>query len=519
MKEVTNMQDRLKNIAEEFEILNNWRKTLDEKEEKTAKDLEDLAEIEELYEYLRGRINNWANEKNKLENKIYESPLITDSLQERRLKNQEALNQIKYASKKLQPKIEGADKQRKISILRNSGFIDTVTFDNRLIQIHPILVEKYKELTSERRIIEKEIQEAKRNQQITQKRKEKEASNNVFNNQEEKYNDTSKKITEESSIPNNSNESNSQINFNKSQEEFQKIKNIIKKNAPYQENDFSKNRDTFPLFDFLKKDKEKEEFISLDSSGSLSEGEKLIKSIEEKMQATPEEEEIEIISVEPPKNKHRLRKKIALAAVGIATFLAVTISSVKGVGNLINKTIPNNQPKIEQELNQDQTERKDIEKTTQQQPPKTKNTTATPQSDDNLVKMKVTNPYDIRIGSNITLNEDARIYPNEYDAYYLNQNSYTPLFKSTDKRVILGVGIITENKGMNKIYANDPRANEKITNLINEGGEIVSILTSNQEKNLTNYKGETLSLDEINKNAEGWYNITDISQKIKGKVL
>lgn len=122
----------------------------------------------------------------------------------------------------------------------------------------------------------------------------------------------------------------------------------------------------------------------------------------------------------------------------------------------------------------------------------------------------------IKIGGNIKLNEGTRIYNNEYDAY-LGENSYSAYYKNTDKRVILGVAILNEN-GMNQIYASDELANQKIDELIKNGGEVVSILTANQEKYLQDYDGSSPLINaEINAYAEGWYNVNDIAnQNVKG---
>ena len=71
---------------------------------------------------------------------------------------------------------------------------------------------------------------------------------------------------------------------------------------------------------------------------------------------------------------------------------------------------------------------------------------------------------------------------------------------------------------MNVIYAYNPDANQKIDELLNKGGEMVSILTANKEKYLQNYDGSTtLTPEEIKAYAEGWYNINDVSiNNVKG---
>ena len=114
----------------------------------------------------------------------------------------------------------------------------------------------------------------------------------------------------------------------------------------------------------------------------------------------------------------------------------------------------------------------------------------------------------IHIGSEVTV--DGNIHDDEYDAYY-NENNQTSYYGTEPKRVVIGTGIVNDD-GMNVIYAYNPDANQKIDELLNEGGEMVSILTANKEKYLQNYDGSTiLTPEEIKSSAEGWYNINDVS--------
>ena len=71
---------------------------------------------------------------------------------------------------------------------------------------------------------------------------------------------------------------------------------------------------------------------------------------------------------------------------------------------------------------------------------------------------------------------------------------------------------------MNVIYASDENANVKMNDLLDKGGEVVSILTANKEKYLQDYNGsETLLPEEIKAYAEGWYNIEDVTMdNVKG---
>lgn len=117
----------------------------------------------------------------------------------------------------------------------------------------------------------------------------------------------------------------------------------------------------------------------------------------------------------------------------------------------------------------------------------------------------------LNIGSIITLNENLKIYKNFQDACF-EENSYRPYFyNNIEKRTILGVSILYNNEIVN-IFAYMENANSKINYYINNGGNIISVLTGNIEQNkfLKEYNGEKLSVEEINNNAEGWYNINSV---------
>lgn len=127
---------------------------------------------------------------------------------------------------------------------------------------------------------------------------------------------------------------------------------------------------------------------------------------------------------------------------------------------------------------------------------------------DEITSSEYNDDTSIHIGSEVTV--DGNIHDDEYDAYY-NENNQTSYYGTEPKRVVIGTGIVNDD-GMNVIYAYNPDANQKIDELLNEGGEMVSILTANKEKYLQNYDGSTiLTPEEIKSSAEGWYNINDVS--------
>lgn len=122
----------------------------------------------------------------------------------------------------------------------------------------------------------------------------------------------------------------------------------------------------------------------------------------------------------------------------------------------------------------------------------------------------------IKIGDSTQVNEGSRIYEDEYNAY-LSENSSHAYYSHDENRVIVGVAILTENGSIKQICANNPNANQEISDYLNNGGELVSVLTANR-KFLPNYDGsDILTVDEINAYAEGWYNINDIPNgNVKG---
>lgn len=119
------------------------------------------------------------------------------------------------------------------------------------------------------------------------------------------------------------------------------------------------------------------------------------------------------------------------------------------------------------------------------------------------------------IGNKITVQEGTRIHNNMYDAY-LGENSYSTYYNYDEERKIIGVGIVNEN-GMTAIFASDENYEQKVNDLIQNGGEIVSVLTANN-KYLADWDGKTpLTLDEIKAYNEGWYNVNDITNNnVKG---
>ena len=127
------------------------------------------------------------------------------------------------------------------------------------------------------------------------------------------------------------------------------------------------------------------------------------------------------------------------------------------------------------------------------------------------------NELELNIGSTITLNQNSKIYKTAKDSI-LEENQYNPYYdNNNEKRVVLGVSI-QHNGELTNIFAHMDNAKERISELLNDGGTIESVLTGNieRETSLKNFKGNSkLSKDEINDKAEGWYNINSVANKVE----
>ncbi len=124
------------------------------------------------------------------------------------------------------------------------------------------------------------------------------------------------------------------------------------------------------------------------------------------------------------------------------------------------------------------------------------------------------NENSIRIGSEVTVNGD--VHRNVFDAYF-QENSHIPTFDDETKRIVLGVGII-DGQGVVRKYAYNENANQDIQQMLNNGGEIVTVLTANKDKYLSSYGNtEKITKEQLEAIAEGWYNINDINlENVKG---
>ena len=104
----------------------------------------------------------------------------------------------------------------------------------------------------------------------------------------------------------------------------------------------------------------------------------------------------------------------------------------------------------------------------------------------------------------------GNIYKESANAY-LQQEAMIPTFDAETKRIVLGVGVEVDGKIIRN-YASTENANQNIQNLLNNGGEVVTVLTANKDKYLAAYGNtQKITEDQVVKIAEGWYNINDIN--------
>lgn len=129
-------------------------------------------------------------------------------------------------------------------------------------------------------------------------------------------------------------------------------------------------------------------------------------------------------------------------------------------------------------------------------------------------KFDIFDENSIQIGSEVVVNGTA--HSNVFDAYF-QENSHVPTVDDATKRIVLGVGI-ANGQGIIQKYAYNENANQDIQQIINNGGEIVTVLTANKDKYLSSYGNtEKITKEQLEAIEEGWYNINDVNlEKTKG---
>ncbi len=233
------------------------------------------------------------------------------------------------------------------------------------------------------------------------------------------------------------------------------------------------------------------------------------------------------------KPKKNISKKMLAGITGIAAALVIIASGAKNIYNKFIKNLPNqtvseipldqnnhinNLSSVDTNLTKLITEYESDDQAKNMEPSTEEHTETISKQNISPTNIEYapeeTDSTNIKLGSFITVT--GELSNDEYSAYS-RTNQHLSYFGLDTKRVVIGVGIVNEN-GMNTVYAYEPNANQIIDNLLNEGGELVSILTTTKEQYLQDYDGSrTLTKEEVQASAEGWYNINDVEiNKVKG---
>lgn len=507
------MKDTLRVIAEEFDYLNEEKRKIESKPLKTEKDFEDLKAIENLYQYMQEKLNNWATEKNNQieETEIEEEDRVT-VLNNRISEIEQELKKLEMSSKELQPRIDIHDKKIKDQVLEMIGYIRTGTINSEEVVLHPSVVGKYFDLVKEYKNLKAELEKETKTQFI-----EPLEPIDPIN-----YWDLPR-FNPETKVESNS--------------EFDKLNELINEGMKKDSPEIEVFDGPIPII--TEEDKKEEEYEIID----VVEEEKQVPAIvvpEEKQVpavivpspyeyvSEPEKEEEPqkgikgfITKIRKPEKKEKIKnwfKKQKTKLIAVVTAIAMFGTGFAlGRATKNDNDIVNNQIQIEQSI--ENTEDKivddeiisaideEIEKMEEEkQNNEIKVETEKEETQEDSIS---------RIGNVVTVQEGTRIHNNEYDAY-LGENSYSTYYKYDTERSIVGVAIIKDNK-MNTVFASDENYNEKVNNLVENGGEIVSVLTANK-KYLEDWDGKTpLSLDEIRAYNEGWYNVNDLTNNnVKG---
>ena len=101
------------------------------------------------------------------------------------------------------------------------------------------------------------------------------------------------------------------------------------------------------------------------------------------------------------------------------------------------------------------------------------------------------------LGKDITINENSPIYRNAYNAY-LESDGRAPYFESNEERKVIGLAFWNDKTGLKAVYNYHENSDEMIKNILNDGGELIAVLTQ-----IKNKKG--------NFEPEGWYSLNDIN--------
>ena len=524
--------------------------------------------------------NNKKEEKEALDDKAEKS------IRERFDENRKKIDKIMYQSKKLQPKFKGSDKKRKHEILTEIGFIETNTVDDRKIFIHPTLVGEYYDLekiipTEEESITEKEQTKEERikdiQKQINYIVNESKGRKQFVTFKGAKYYIPRHEVgkfkvlmTELNKLTNEL----SHININEKElltedkiKELtnEELENEIKSLYQYGENGDIIAINNMAYYNLLKEEKKRREKTKSNTEEILTEEEikeltdeelnnkieslcqygergniiaisnidyyNLLKEEKERREnnkkseenasitENKEEDDKLIVGVRKPKFKDKIKnilkrlKYIAAAAIiGLGIFGLSKINRNNNEPQAPKQSYENDQ---NSETNANEEEIDKMISDAKENPDK-KN------EEDEEIEAELLESEDITLGTRVTLKEGSNVYRTAKDSI-LEENQYNPRYKDpTEKRVVLGVSIIKDNKTYN-IFACTEDAKKEIEELLNDGGKVESVLLGNEEqdKELKDFNGSFMGAEKINHYSEGWYNMSSIiyenNEMIRGK--
>lgn len=128
--------------------------------------------------------------------------------------------------------------------------------------------------------------------------------------------------------------------------------------------------------------------------------------------------------------------------------------------------------------------------------------------EDSVVEDTKLSSTSVKIGDLVNIEDGVPIYSNVYDVY-ANQNGKKPYFGS-GVRTVIGISL-AKGGNVKTIYANTPNCNDVINNYILDGWTIISCLTTNDKVDVNQ-----MGVEEIQKHAEGFYNINNLIEQGRG---
>ena len=504
------MNNTLNDTAEEFSYLSKQEREIKNKTTLTEEDRENLEIIANLKQELNEKLTSYNNQGNQQEN-------VEKAIREKFDENKAKIDAIIGQSKKMKPQIEGRDKTNKKAILEGLGFVETLTANNGKIYIHSSLVGKYFDLVKQQRILSQELKkefiaEKDRNKATKTTTPKPQDNDNQEKEQIEKE-ELQPELTEREKLEQIRKTLLEEKDRILNQEHGRKVRIKYKGKKYYLPERLSRYFTSVLMPKLEEVERKLNPDIDLEKDTEKNET-----NVENQNKKEEEQKTQEIKTVRKPKPSlfKRIMKKIP--AIATALFLAITGGhAIAKVNDFSSKDIP--EDGIEKMEDIQTTYSKDAayypkfvsnpEKTQPQE------NTTTPeiefvdnnnQNNNSYIQDSVEIP--VEIGSEVTVS--GNIYKESANAY-LQQEAMIPTFDAETKRIVLGVGVEVDGKIIRN-YASTENANQNIQNLLNNGGEVVTVLTANKDKYLAAYGNtQKITEDQVVKIAEGWYNINDIN--------